>query len=161
MSTLSALACEVEIIAPDREQPMALAASSGLTRRSLFEIMLAFFATISLSPKSRLYRDLNDSVLVAEIVDDERSVIVHTRGTKLERFLRSRGVKPAHLARESGYSRQHLLRIRLGTMEPTRRCIVGIVQACRRLTREPVTAADLFEMEPGELRAIGGRLVEA
>ncbi len=67
--------------------------------------------------------------------------------TRLESFLKSRGVKPAHLARESGYSRQHLLRIRMGRMEPTRRCIAAIVAACRRLSREQVRANDLFELE--------------
>lgn len=67
--------------------------------------------------------------------------------TRLEMFLKSRGIKPAHLARESGYSRQHLLRIRMGRMEPTRRCIAAIVAACRRLSHEPVRAADLFELE--------------
>src|SRR5256885_5792582 len=50
--------------------------------------------------------------------------------TKLETFLKSHRIKPAHLARESGYSRQHLLRIRMGRMEPTRRCIAAIVSAC-------------------------------
>ena len=67
--------------------------------------------------------------------------------TKLEQFLKSRGIKPAHLARESGYSRQHLLRIRMGRMEPTRRCIAAIVAACRRLSREAVKPTDLFELE--------------
>lgn len=66
--------------------------------------------------------------------------------TRLERFLKQKGIKPAHLARESGYSRQHLLRIRMGRMEPTRRCIAAIVAACRRLAREPVRADDLFEL---------------
>ena len=67
--------------------------------------------------------------------------------TRLERFLKSRGIKPAHLARESGYSRQHLLRIRMGRMEPTRRCIAAIAAACRRLSGEGVRAADLFDLE--------------
>ena len=67
--------------------------------------------------------------------------------TRLETFLKSRGIKPAHLARESGYSRQHLLRIRMGRMEPTRRCIAASVAACRRLSRENVRAADLFELD--------------
>ena len=67
--------------------------------------------------------------------------------TRLEIFIKSRGIKPAHLARESGYSRQHLLRIRLGRMEPTRRCIAAIVAACRRLARENVRASDLFELD--------------
>ncbi|HUP59964.1 MAG TPA: helix-turn-helix transcriptional regulator [Thermoanaerobaculia bacterium] len=67
--------------------------------------------------------------------------------TRLERFLKSRGIKPAHLARESGYSRQHLLRIRMGRMEPTRRCIAAITGACRRLSGEVVRAAELFDLE--------------
>jgi len=62
-------------------------------------------------------------------------------------FLKSRGVKPAHLARESGYSRQHLLRIRMGRMEPTRRCIAAIIAAARKLSNEPVRANDLFDLE--------------
>lgn len=67
--------------------------------------------------------------------------------TRLERFLKSRSIKPAHLARESGYSRQHLLRIRMGRMEPTRRCIAAIAAACRRLSGESVRASDLFDLE--------------
>ena len=67
--------------------------------------------------------------------------------TKLETFLKSRGVKPTHLARECGYSRQHLLRIRMGRMEPTRRCIAAIAATLRRLTKEPVEASDVFELE--------------
>ncbi|HKR64781.1 MAG TPA: helix-turn-helix transcriptional regulator [Thermoanaerobaculia bacterium] len=67
--------------------------------------------------------------------------------TRLEKFLKSRGIKPAHLARESGYSRQHLLRIRMGRMEPTRRCIAAIATACRRLSGEAIRASDLFDLE--------------
>ena len=67
--------------------------------------------------------------------------------TRLESFLKSRGIKPAHLARESGYSRQHLLRIRLGRMEPTRRCIAAIAAACRRLSGENVRVTELFDLE--------------
>lgn len=66
--------------------------------------------------------------------------------TRFETFLKSRGIKPAHLARESGYSRQHLLRIRMGRMEPTRRCIAAIVVAVRRLTHENVRAEQLFDL---------------
>ena len=67
--------------------------------------------------------------------------------TRLETFLKTKGIKPAHLARESGYSRQHLLRIRLGRMEPTRRCIAAIAAACRRLSGTPVRASELFDLE--------------
>ena len=70
--------------------------------------------------------------------------------TRLEAYLKTRGIKPAHLARESGYSRQHLLRIRMGRMEPTRRCIAAIVAACRRLSHEHVRAVDLFDLEGDE-----------
>jgi hypothetical protein len=72
--------------------------------------------------------------------------------TRLEQFLKSRRIKPAHLARESGYSRQHLLRVRMGRMEPTRRCIAAIVAACRRMSSEPVLASDLFELGEDEHR---------
>ena len=66
--------------------------------------------------------------------------------TRLESFIKARKIKPANLAKESGYSRQHLLRIRLGRMEPTRRCIAAILDACRRMTRERISANDLFEL---------------
>ena len=66
--------------------------------------------------------------------------------TRLERYLKSRGIKPAHLAHESGYSRQHLFRVRMGRMEPTRRCIAAIVAALRRLTREHVEGRDVFNL---------------
>jgi predicted transcriptional regulator len=67
--------------------------------------------------------------------------------TKLEAFIKAKGIKPAHLALHAEYSRQHLLRIRMGRMEPTRKCIKAVVAACRRLAREPVTASDLFDLE--------------
>jgi predicted transcriptional regulator len=70
--------------------------------------------------------------------------------SRLEQFIKSRGIKPAHLARESGYSRQHLLRIRMGRMEPTRRCIAAITAACRRLSGESVRASQLFELDEEE-----------
>jgi hypothetical protein len=35
----------------------------------------------------------------------------------------------------------------MGRMEPTRKCIKAVVAACRRLAREQVNAADLFDLE--------------
>jgi predicted transcriptional regulator len=67
--------------------------------------------------------------------------------TKLEAYLKAKGIKPAHLALHSEYSRQHLLRIRMGRMEPSRKCIKAVVSACRRLAREHVTAAELFDLD--------------
>jgi predicted transcriptional regulator len=67
--------------------------------------------------------------------------------TKLESFLKERGIKPAHLAKESGYSRQHLLRIRQGKMEPTRRCIKAVRDACRKLSHNRrLSSAALFDV---------------
>ena len=71
-------------------------------------------------------------------------VVDPSRPTLLESYLRSRGVRPAHLARECGYERAHLLRIRMGRVEPTPACAVGIVYALRRLVREPVVLTDVF-----------------
>jgi hypothetical protein len=71
-------------------------------------------------------------------------VVGPSRPTLLESYLRSRGVRPAHLARECGYERAHLLRIRMGRIEPTPACAVGIVYALRRLAREEVVLADVF-----------------
>jgi phage terminase large subunit-like protein len=53
-------------------------------------------------------------------------------------------VRPAHLARESGYERAHLLHVRIGRIEPTPACAVGIVYALRRLAHEAVVLADVF-----------------
>jgi hypothetical protein len=67
--------------------------------------------------------------------------------TRLEAYIKAKGIKPAHLAVHSEYSRQHLLRVRMGRMEPSRKCIKAIVAACRRLGHEPVRASDLFDLE--------------
>jgi predicted transcriptional regulator len=67
--------------------------------------------------------------------------------TRLEKFLKSRDIKPAHLAMVSGYSRQHILRIRMGSMDPTRRCMAAIAAACRELSGENVRASELFDLD--------------
>ena len=66
--------------------------------------------------------------------------------TKLNAYLKRRGIKPAHLAKESGYSRQHILRLRMGRMEPTRRCMAAIVSALQRLSGEYVVAEDFWDL---------------
>jgi len=67
--------------------------------------------------------------------------------TPLELFIQDWNVKPAHLALKSGYSRQHLLRVRKGTMEPTRKCMRAIASALGRLVGFAVPAADIFDLE--------------
>jgi hypothetical protein len=69
--------------------------------------------------------------------------------TRFQGFLLTRQIKYAELARTSGYSRQHILRIRKGMMDPTRRCIKALVDACRRLTGKKVKASDLFDLGEG------------
>jgi hypothetical protein len=128
-----------------------------LTRRGLLQMVAAVITTASFAARRPLFAhavEVTSALPDAEGRDDESLLTDVARGTGLERFLRSRGIKPAHLARESGYSRQFLLRLRLGRVQPTRCCIARVVQACRRLTREPVRARDLFDLPSAALRAV-------
>jgi predicted transcriptional regulator len=65
--------------------------------------------------------------------------------TKLEMFLKRKGIKPLHLATKSGYTRQWLVKIRMGRVKATERCVNAIVAACAELSGEKVTASDLFD----------------
>jgi len=124
-----------------------------LSRRGLLQMVGAIVATASFAARRPLFGSMADcdEPIDVEVVENE---LGNASGAGLERFLKSRGIKPAHLARESGYSRQHLPRIRLGRMTPTRRCVVDIVRACRRLAREPVLTSDLFDLTAADVRAI-------
>lgn len=118
-----------------------------VSRRGLLQMVSAIVVTASFAARRPLFESVAEAEPPAtDFVEEEPFVTYHTRGTKLEHFLRSRGIKPAQLARESGYSRQHLLRIRLGRMKPACGCVALIVAACRRLCREPVRASDLFDL---------------
>jgi len=127
-----------------------------LSRRGLLQMVGAVVATASFAARHPLFGSIEGSEPLDVMLLEDEPVIAADRasGTKLERFLKSRGIKPAHLARESGYSRQHLLRIRLGRMIPSRRCVADIVRACRRLAREPVGTSDLFDLTSADVRAI-------
>jgi hypothetical protein len=127
-----------------------------LTRRGLLQMVGAIVATASFAARRPLFitADPEEPVEYAELVEDAAFVADGDCGGRLERFLKSRGIKPAHLARESGYSRQLLLRLRLGRITPTRRCVAEIVRACRRLAREPVHARDLFDLTAADARAV-------
>jgi hypothetical protein len=126
-----------------------------LTRRGLFQMIGAIVATASFAARRPLFGSIqSDEPLDVELVEDEPVIADRASGTKIERFLKSRVIKPAYLARESGYSRQFLLRVRLGRIRPTRRCVAEIVRAGRRLAREPVCASDLFDLTAAEARAI-------
>lgn len=122
---------------------------NGLSRRRFFLLAgTAAGTALIVRPTDALAPA--EPILEAEIIEDETLPDLFDlsvrRATRLEAFLKGAGIKPAHLARESGYSRQHLLRLRLGRMEPTRRCIAALVTACRRITRRRVRATDLFDL---------------
>lgn len=70
----------------------------------------------------------------------------HPPRTKLERFLNDNNLKPAWVAREAGCSRQHLLRIRTGTMDPTRPVIRALRIAARKLLQRRVRAEELVDL---------------
>jgi len=121
-----------------------------LTRRGLFHFITSFIATATFAARRPSFALPSERIVDVPIAEDEPPPprVARSKSTKLETFLRSRGIKPAHLARESGYSRQHLLRIRLGRMEPTRRCMVEVAVACARLSRERVSVTDVFDLLP-------------
>jgi transcriptional regulator with XRE-family HTH domain len=68
------------------------------------------------------------------------------------RFLRDQGIKPQELADVTGVSRQHILRLRYGTMEPTRPIMIWLTVGCRRLLgkRSRVRITQLFDLGDGE-----------
>jgi hypothetical protein len=116
----------------------------GVTRRGVLQLFAALTAAVpvltrvSSAPVSQAADAMSPETPAAALV------VSPSRPTLLESYLRSRGVRPAHLARECGYERAHLLRIRMGRIEPTPACAVGIVYALRRLAREEVMLADVF-----------------
>jgi len=115
----------------------------GLTRRGVLQLFAALTAAMPV-----LTRGASAPLLPSGAPSPETRaaelVVGPSRPTLLESYLRSRGVRPAHLARECGYGRVHLLRIRMGLIEPTPACAVGIVYAVRRLVRESVALTDVF-----------------
>lgn len=127
-----------------------------LSRRGVLQMVSAIVVTASFAARRPLFGSEASAEVPLDLeqAEDDPYITDHARGAKLERFLRSRGIKPAHLARESGYSRRHLLRIRLGRITPSRRCITDLVTACRRLARERVHASDLFDLSAAGLRAV-------
>jgi hypothetical protein len=128
-----------------------------LTRRDLLQMVAAVVTTASFAARRPLFApavEVASAEPDAEARDDESLLTDIAQNSRLERFLRSRGIRPAHLSRESGYSRQFLLRVRLGRVQPTRCCIARVVQACRRLTRGPVRARDLFDLPSAASRVV-------
>lgn len=69
------------------------------------------------------------------------------RATRLQAFLTANSIRPAELARVSDVSRQHLLRVRDGSMEPTRRVMALIRFACCLILRRQVAITELFDFK--------------
>ncbi len=116
----------------------------GVTRRGVLQLFAALTAAVPVltrgasAPLLTAFDALSPETPAADLV------VGRSWPTLLESYLRSRGVRPAHVARECGYERAHLLRIRMGRVEPTPACAVGIVYALRRLARAAVVLADVF-----------------
>jgi len=116
----------------------------GVTRRSVLQLFAAMTTAVPVLTRGASAPLLPASDAPSPETPAAELVVGPSRPTLLESHLRSRGVRPAHLARECGYERAHLLRIRMGRIEPTPACAVGIVYALRRLAREEVVLADVF-----------------
>src|SRR5438034_1189430 len=66
--------------------------------------------------------------------------------TKLESFIKGNDLAPMDIVRAGGISRQHLLRMRKGTMDPTRSMMIRVAAACSRLVERAVSVASLFDL---------------
>lgn len=115
-----------------------------VTRRGVLQLFAGLTATAPFLTRGASAHLLPPSDAPSPETPIAELVVDRSRPTLLESYLRSRGVRPAHLARECGYERAHLLRIRMGRVEPTPACAVGIVYALRRLVGEPVVLTDVF-----------------
>jgi transcriptional regulator with XRE-family HTH domain len=72
------------------------------------------------------------------------------RVTRLEKFIKAWGVKPAVFAQRAGVSRQHLLRLRNGTMDPSRAVMCKLALAASAMRNERVFVTDMFELTESE-----------
>jgi hypothetical protein len=64
--------------------------------------------------------------------------------TPFDSWLRANGIKPLWLARKSGISRQTISRIRRGLTRGKPRTRRDLIAACTALSRQHVTAEELF-----------------
>src|SRR4051794_36549510 len=74
----------------------------------------------------------------------------HERATRLEKFIKAWGVKPGVFAKRAGVSRQHLLRLRSGTMDPSRAVMCKLALAASAMRNERVFITDMFELTESE-----------
>jgi transcriptional regulator with XRE-family HTH domain len=66
--------------------------------------------------------------------------------TRLQSFMKANAIKPSHLADDAGVSRQHLYHLRMGTAEPTRKVMVALATAARRILRRKVEVPEMFDL---------------
>lgn len=66
--------------------------------------------------------------------------------TPLAVFITQTCIKPSELARKAAISRQHLLRLRKGTMEPTRAVMVALARAAGAVLCRNVLVGELFDL---------------
>jgi transcriptional regulator with XRE-family HTH domain len=70
--------------------------------------------------------------------------------TRLDTYIQEWGVKPGVFARKAGVSRQHLLRLRNGTMDPSRAVMCKLALAASAMRNERVFITDMFELTKSE-----------
>jgi|GEM_PF-1952121 len=70
--------------------------------------------------------------------------------TRLEGFIKEWGVKPGVFARKAGISRQHLLRLRNGTMDPSRGVMCKLALAASEMRGRRVFIDEMFELTESE-----------
>jgi transcriptional regulator with XRE-family HTH domain len=73
-----------------------------------------------------------------------------TATTRLEKFIKAWGVKPGVFAKRAGVSRQHMLRLRNGTMDPSRGVMCRMAVAASAMRNERVFITDMFELTESE-----------
>jgi hypothetical protein len=77
---------------------------------------------------------------------EESSPVAEKSLSRLGVFLRETGIKPAHLAREANISRSYLNRLKVGKIDPTRRMMLKVRDACSGLLARTVYLAELFDL---------------
>lgn len=66
----------------------------------------------------------------------------------LKGFLERNKITLSRLAIGSRHSRDHLTNIRDGKADPSLSCMKAVLEACRRITGQPVDLAELFDIRP-------------
>ena len=70
--------------------------------------------------------------------------------TRIDRCRRKYGIQLARWSYEAGIDRKIITRYRAGLDEPTERNLAKLVRAARKITEQPIRAAELFDLGEDE-----------